>query len=100
MPPPRSTDQQKSASSDMMKTRSGQETQGKAPPGSGSPNFGSIDKPNKAKQLKLVQEPDDAVRVASSSPQPATVELSLRTLLEKMDKKIEERFQSLESKFC
>ena len=83
-----------------MKTRSGQETPGKALPSSGSPNIGTIDKPDKidkVKQLKLVQELDGAVGVASPSPQPssqpATVEISIRALLEKMDKKLEDRFQ-------
>ena len=105
MPLPRSTDQQKG--SDKMKTRSGQETPGKTLPSSGSPNIGTIDKPDKidkVKQLKLVQELDGAVGVASPSPQPspqpATVEISIRALLEKMDKKLEDRFQRLESKLA
>ena len=97
MAPPRTTDQSKGAA---MKTRSGNETPGKVLSGAGSPAV-TVDKADKAdkdkvKQLKLVQEPDGAVSTASPQPQPSQGDSTIKSLLERMEERLEKRFTKLE----
>ena len=78
-----------------IKTRS-TDTPGKV--GSGSPASNA----DKVKQLKLVQESDGAVGVTPPTPPPVQTpegDISIRVMLQKMDSKLEKRFQELEDKF-
>lgn len=98
MAPPRVTDQQKNAASDKMKTRSGNETQGRSLSGTGSPAAGTgdkIDKPDKdkGKQLKLVQDSDGAVGMV---PQPSQGDSTIKAMLERMEERLDKRFKKLE----